>query len=295
MVQKIVVDELMQKKRIDKLVAELFPQYPRTALRKLLDSGHIKLNDSPSKAGMKVRLKDEISIDISPLEFDIEEIDMPILYEDDNVLVVNKPSGVISHARGRFFDEASVASFLRDHVYGRSKKTSDNKLSLRAGIVHRLDRATSGVMICAKNEQAMKYLQRQFADRQVQKTYFAVVEGDMPSQKGIIDMPLQRDPLKPQAFRAHPEGKESQTKYEVIKTKKNKTLLKLMPLTGRTHQLRVHLAELGHPIVGDDLYAGSAYKRLLLHAKSLKINIPGDVVKVFEAPLPEEFDEAMNA
>lgn len=292
--QKIVVDELMSKKRIDKLVAELYPQFPRTALRKLLDSGHIKLNGLQAKAGLKVRLNDEVTVDTSPLDFEVEAIDIPLIYEDDNVLVVNKPSGVISHARGRFFDEASVASFLRDHIYGRGKVVKNDVLSLRAGIVHRLDRATSGVMICAKNEDAMKYLQRQFADRTVQKTYIAAVEGEMPSNKGLIDMPIQRNPLKPQTFRAHPEGKESKTKYEVTRQDSGKCLLKLTPLTGRTHQLRVHLAEMGHPIIGDDLYGGYEYSRLLLHAASLEINIPGDKVMKFEAPLPGEFTDIFN-
>jgi len=290
---KITVTTELKGKRIDKLIAEHFPQYPRAALHRLFDSEHILLNGKVTKPGIKVREDDEISIDLTPLNFEIEHLDLPILYEDDNVLVIDKPSGIISHARGRFFDEASVASFLREHLYGKKRQAQEDIHQLRAGIVHRLDRATSGVMICAKNEATMTFLQKQFADRKVEKTYIAIVEGEMPTTEGLIDMPIERDTSKPQMFRVSPHGKPAQTAYKVLTYANGYTELELKPRTGRTHQLRVHLSELNHPIVGDELYGGKTHSRLLLHAAKLTIDLPNDKSKTFQATLPQEFKELM--
>jgi len=289
--KQIKVDGELKGKRIDKLIAALHPEYSRAALRKLFDTEHVLINDQPTKPGIKVREGDLIAVDFTPLNFEIEHLDIPIIYEDEDVLVVDKPSGVISHARGRFFDEASVASFLREHLYGKKRRAQDDVHQLRAGIVHRLDRATSGVMICAKNEPAMSFLQKQFADRKVEKIYIAVVNGEMPSSEGLIDMPIERDERKPQMFKVSSLGKQAQTEYKVLKQENGYSKLELKPKTGRTHQLRVHLSELKHPIVGDDLYGGEESSRLLLHAAKLSIELPSGDKKSFEAPLPEEFTD----
>ncbi len=282
---KIIISDDLAKKRIDKLIADLFPTYPRTALQRLFASGHVRLNGSETKPGIKVREGDTVEIDLSPLQFEVAEIDLPVLYEDDDVLVIDKPSGVISHARGRFFDEPSVASFLRQKVTSLTGE--------RAGIVHRLDRATSGVMICAKNQNALSWLQAQFSDRKVKKTYLALIVGTMPSETGLIDMPIARNPQKPQTFRVDEEGKSAQTRYEVIATEGMYSLVKLQPETGRTHQLRVHLEKLGHPIVGDELYEGKKAERLMLHASRLQVMLPNREEKTFTAELPEIFRKYM--
>ena len=279
--QWITVTEELVGKRTDKLIADHFPSYPRAALHKLFESGDVQMNEKPVKPGIKVRLGDNIRIDLSPLEIIIADIELPVLYEDDDVLVVNKPAGVISHARGRYFDEPSVASFVRQKVAGL---TGD-----RSGIVHRLDRATSGVMVCAKNPEALSWLQKQFSDRKVQKTYMAVVVGSMPTDIGKIDMPIARNPAKPVTFHVDPGGKDSFTNYKVITQHSCYTLLELKPVTGRTHQLRVHLSHLKHPIVGDELYNGEKAERLMLHAFSLVITLPSKELVTFTAPLPEEF------
>jgi len=292
--ETVKITEDAKGKRIDKLIAELHPEYPRAALRRLFDSGNILLNGEITRQGVKVRENDQISIDFSPLDFEIEHLDLPIIYEDEDVLVIDKPSGIISHARGKFFDEASVASFLREHLYGKKRQAQEDIHQLRAGIVHRLDRATSGVMVCAKNEPAMTYLQKQFADRKVQKTYIAIVKGEMPSEEGLIDMPIDRDASKPQMFKVSAQGKEAQTMYKVLNHTNGYSELELKPRTGRTHQLRVHLAELNRPIVGDELYGGEESSRLLLHAAELVIELPSGVKKTFTAPLPEEFKNILK-
>lgn len=268
--------------RLDKALAMAFPQYSRAYLARLIDSGVVKVNGKQGKVGQKLRVDDRVivTVDLSK-EQTIEDIELPILYEDDNVLVINKPAGVISHSRGRYWYEPSVASFVR-------QKT--NQDGDRSGIVHRLDRATSGVMICAKNSETLSFLQKQFSARKVKKTYFALVSGHMKIPEAVIDMPIERNPKAPATFRVGPNGKSAQTKYSVVDERESHELVKLEPLTGRTHQLRVHLAYQKHPIVGDLLYKGEEADRLYLHALSLEITLPGGERSTFTAPLPKEFD-----
>lgn len=165
----------------------------------------------------------------------------------------------------------------------------------RAGIVHRLDRATSGVMICAKTPAALKYLQRQFAQRKTKKTYTAVIAGDIKPAEAIIDMPVERNPRAPATFRVGAQGKSAVTHYKTAASNGRYSLLELRPETGRTHQLRVHLAHQGHPILGDTLYGGEPAERMYLHAKQLEITIPKDHErKVFVAPVPAVFQEKVQ-
>ena len=165
----------------------------------------------------------------------------------------------------------------------------------RSGIVHRLDRVTSGVMICAKTPEALESLQKQFALRKTEKTYLAIVSGNLSPDKALIDMPIERNPKKPQTFRVGPNGKLAKTRYEVVKTVPGYSLVRLQPETGRTHQLRVHLAQLGHPIVGDSLYGGQPADRVYLHALSLAITLPNGKRQTFEAPEPASFKQFLKA
>jgi 23S rRNA pseudouridine1911/1915/1917 synthase len=285
---KILVNDVLVGKRTDKLLAEQLPQFPRAALQKLFDKELVWLNDKLIKPGIKVRLNDTLKVDLSPLDIKIEDIELPIIYEDDDVLVIDKPSGVISHARGRYFDEPSVASFIRQKTtpYQLAEQGPVND---RTGIVHRLDRATSGVMVTAKNQAALSFMQKQFSSRKVKKTYIAVIEGEMPTSIGVIDMPIDRNPNKPQTFHVSETGKHALTHFKTIKSNDKYSLLELSPETGRTHQLRVHLAELKHPILGDALYGGKEAERLMLHAASLEITLPNKQRTVFTSPLPEQF------
>lgn len=278
----INITEEFAGKRTDKLLAEQLPQFPRAALAKLFDQELVWLNGAPTKPGHKLRVGDKLSADLSPLDVKIEDINLPIIYEDDNVLVVNKPSGVISHARGRYFDEPSVASFVRQKTGQKGE---------RSGIVHRLDRATSGVMICAKNQETLSFLQKQFSLRKVKKSYMAIIEGSMPTEEGMIDMPIGRNPKVPASFHVTDSGKNAITRYHTVEKKNGYSLLELRPETGRTHQLRVHLKHLKHPIVGDNLYSGKEAPRLLLHAASLEITLPNGERDIFTAPLPPDFQD----
>lgn len=297
--------------RVDKLLADAMPQYSRAALTKLFDLGLVMLDGMHVRAGHKVRIGAVIEADISPLEQDQQVIELPILYEDENVLVVNKPAGIISHARGRYWFEPSVASFVRWKINGGEKLKgkvipnpehipadlvtksyplrADQDGAERTGIVHRLDRATSGVMICAKNDKAMKHLQKQFASRSVKKTYIAVLTKTPELAEAIIDAPIERNPKKPSTFRVGANGKKAQTSYKVLQhTASGEALVEFMPQTGRTHQLRVHALYIGCPIKGDMLY-GKPADRLYLHAHELALNIPDRGEVTFTAALPDEF------
>lgn len=280
------MDEIVRqaKTRADVLLAAAYPQYSRAALARLFDAGKVTINGRELRAGDKVTADSQLAADISELERPPEDIDLPVLYEDENCIVINKPVGVLTHALGKHGNEPSVASFLRNKVSGLDGD--------RAGIVHRLDRATSGVIIGAKNQPTLSMLQKQFSQRKTKKTYVAMVQGHLDPSEAVIDMPIERNPKAPSTFRVGPNGKPSKTHYKVLKEGTKYSLVELKPETGRTHQLRVHLAKLGHPIVGDPLYGSGKYgDRLFLHALSLEITIPGGERKTFTAPLPEEFEK----
>jgi 23S rRNA pseudouridine1911/1915/1917 synthase len=207
---------------------------------------------------------------------------LPVIYQDDNVVVIDKPAGILSHSKGAMNDEFTVAEFLRP-------LTSYHSDPNRPGIIHRLDRDTSGVMIGVRNDQTASLLQRQFSDRKVKKTYYAVVDGVPKQDEAVIDLPIARHPTAPSTFRVNASGKSAQTTYKVLKSDGKRSLIELKPYTGRTHQLRVHMAYLGTPIHGDKVY-GKQADRLYLHAASLEITIPKGDRKVFESPVPPEFE-----
>jgi 23S rRNA pseudouridine1911/1915/1917 synthase len=273
--------------RLDHYVLTQKPQLSRAFAAKLIEQGNVLVNTQPSKPGYRLREGDDVRIMYDEAEHGkIAELDLPILYEDENCIVINKPVGVLTHALGVHGNEPSVASFLRSKVVDLDGE--------RAGIVHRLDRATSGVIIGAKNQGTLSQLQKQFAQRKTKKSYIAIVEGHLKQPEAVIDMPIERNPKAPATFRVGANGKSAKTHYRVLKESAQYSLLELKPETGRTHQLRVHLAKLGHPIVGDPLYGHGKYEdRLFLHAQSLEITLPGGERKTFDAPLPDEFRELM--
>jgi len=203
-------------------------------------------------------------------------------------VVVEKPIGLLTHSKGVFNPEATVASWLHSHLQ-TELADADTGPNNRAGIVHRLDRATSGLIICAKSATALGWLQKQFSQRRTKKTYIAVVSGVFKLPEAVIDLPIERDPKKPQTFRVGSNGKVATTTYKVLKTDGIHSLVELKPQTGRTHQLRVHMNYLKHPIVGDTLYGGEAADRMFLHARELELTLPNHERKVFVSPLPPEF------
>lgn len=288
--------EHQSKERLDYWLMRQYPDFSRAFLQKLCSEGKVLVNGAPQKSGYKLHGDEQIIIDHdmkNSLAF-VPDVDLPILYEDDNVIVIDKPAGVLSHGLSKFLGEPSVASFLRQRLK-IDKKMGWKPEDLRFGIVHRLDRVTSGVMICAKNQETMRVLQKQFHDRTVKKVYRAIVQGHMKMPEALLDLPLERNPKAPATWRVGPNGKAAQTHYKVLAETDAYSVVELLPRSGRTHQLRVHLQHTGHPIVGDMLYKGKKADRLYLHAYQLTVELPKVGVKTFVAPIPFEFKELLEA
>jgi len=274
--------------RLDQYVVKEQPTLSRAYAVRLITEGKVLVNGTANKAGYKIRASDTVTIDYDEAtEVEVPVVELPVLYEDNDCIVINKPAGVLTHNKGIRHIEATVASFVRSRT--------DLLSGERPGIVHRLDRATSGVIICAKNPEALSWLQKQFHDRHAHKIYSAVIAGTLNPPEAIIDMPIERNPKAPASFRVGANGKDAQTKYLVERTSSKYSLIELKPRTGRTHQLRVHLAHQGHPIVGDTLYNGKKADRMYLHAYKLEITLPNGETKAFEAPLPPEFNSLLDA
>ena len=280
--------EISRGERLDQYVISQIPTLSRAYTTKLIEQGKVTVNDEPQlKAGYKLRPKDKINIDYNPEELpELPKIKLEVLYEDDDCVVINKPLGLLSHSKGVYNPEATVASWLQTRL--------KNMEGERAGIVHRLDRATSGVMIAAKTPEALSLLQKQFSQRKVKKTYVAVVKGEFAESEAIIDMPIERHPKKPQTFRVGSNGKSAVTAYRVLNTDGEHSLVQLAPTTGRTHQLRVHLAQIGHPIVGDTFYNGELADRLFLHAQTLEITLPNRQRQIFTVKAPTDFKKQLK-
>lgn len=281
--------EISRAQRLDQRVVEQMPTLTRSFGTKLINDGKVTVNgEVVTKAGYKMKAGDQVVIDHDQVEFSkIPVIELPILYEDDDCVVIIKPLGLLSHSKGAFNPEATVATWLR----GRLRSMEGE----RAGIVHRLDRATSGVMICAKTPEAHTWIQKQFSQRKVKKSYKAIIKGTFDDPNFIVDMPIERNPKKPQTFRVGANGKPAKTECLILEVQETCSLIELKPYTGRTHQLRVHMAHFGHPIIGDTLYGGPEAERLYLHACSLELTLPNRERKIFEAPLPDSFQEYMNS
>ena len=267
-----------EKFRLDHLLVKQHPEYNRSSLQVFIKSGFVTVDGAiVQKPNAKFEVNAKITLNVPATSQ--AKPKLPILYEDDNVLVLNKPAGLLSMAKGEYCPEPTLED------YGM--------------LVHRLDRDTSGVVILAKNPATQKMLRKQFQDRKAHKTYYAVVEGHPKLAEAMIDLPIARNLKRPTTFQVDQNGKASQTYYKVQQQNTRYSLVELKPKTGRTHQLRVHLDYLGTPILGDVVYGhGKPGDRLYLHAKELEITIPGTSGgerKTFTAPLPPEFTKIMQA
>lgn len=265
-------------KRLDVFVTQQIDDLNRSNVSKLCNGDKVAVNGDVKKAKYKVRQGDKVSVDYKRSLQIPTNIDLPIIYEDQDCLVIDKPVGLLTHSKGTFNPEATIATLI-------SPKLTDLD-GERGGIVHRLDRATSGVMICAKSAEALSWLQKQFSERKVKKTYVAVINGIIKPSEATIDMPIKRNPKKPQTFRVGAGGKPSTTHYKIIMHNEDYSLLELKPTTGRTHQLRVHLKHFERPIVGDVLYDGEQADRLYLHAQSLEITLLNRKRQTFTSKVP---------
>jgi 23S rRNA pseudouridine1911/1915/1917 synthase len=275
--------------RLDVFLTRSLPEYSRSFVQKLCHEGRVAVADQPeTKASRTLHTGDEVVVEMPTFEASKPQ-DFEVLFEDDDVLVINKPAGVLTHAKGALSEEFTIGEFVRP-------RTTDAPESNRPGIVHRLDRGTSGVIIAAKNPAAKRWLQKQFSTRKVKKAYIALVNGHPKEPTALIQLPIERNPKKPQTFRVGGNGKPAETTYETLRAYQHTTLLKLMPKTGRTHQLRVHLLYLGCPIVGDTLYGAPEPRlgRMFLHAAELELTLPSRERKVFRAPLAPELQKYLE-
>ena len=273
------------KVRLDVELTKRYPEFTRSTIQKYIKNGYVQVNGEViEKTKYDVTENDELAL-VPPAKADFTELELPILYMDDNVIVVNKPAGVLTHSKGVLNDEFTVADFFRRY-------TTNGLDTTRPGIVHRLDRDTSGVIIGARNDETALLLKKQFADRSTKKHYVAVTDGIPKLAEAMIDLPIGRNPSTPSMFRVEPSGKDALTKYEVLAATDKNALIALNPKTGRTHQLRVHLAYINAPISGDRVYGNvKTAPRLMLHASTLELTIPISARKTFEAPLPKVFTE----
>lgn len=273
------------KTRLDQEVVRRYEHYSRSTVQKYIKAGYVQVNGQPAtSAKQEVTENDDISL-APPAPKDTSDQELPIVYIDDNVIVVNKPAGILTHSKGALNDEFTVADFFRRY-------TTNALETNRPGIVHRLDRDTSGIIIGARNDETALLLKKQFADRTTKKQYTAVVDGVPKLEKALIDLPIGRNPSAPSKFRVDSKGKPALTAYEVLRTNGTQSLVELRPKTGRTHQLRVHMQYIKAPIAGDRVYGvEDSAKRLCLHAHSLEITIPTSDRKVFVAEVPKLFEE----
>lgn len=275
--------------RLDQYVAQYWPEYSRSVWQKYISAGYVRVNDTIiTSTKHELGEDDEVTIHI-PEEPDYSASELPVIYEDEHVLVLNKPAGVLTHAKGEITEEFTVADFVRLRM---TEKDTTN----RPGIVHRLDRDTSGVIICAKDNETKSKLQKQFQERKAHKTYLAIVRGTPKKLAATLDLPIERNPKKPSTHRVGVNGKSAVTRYEVLGTNSTYSVVRLHPETGRTHQLRVHMAYIGTPIVGDRLYGTekSPIDRLCLHAEQLEITIPVSRRETFAAAPPADFQALMD-
>ena len=281
--------------RLDKYVGEECSELSRTYAQKLIADGHITVNDRVAKASFKLSIGDRVDVVVpppAPISLSPEAIPLNIIYEDDDLLVVDKPAGLTVHPAPGHPSHTLVNAIL-SHL----PELADIGDSLRPGIVHRLDKDTSGVMLVAKNEPARLDLMQQFEARSVVKAYLALVKGQLTPESGIIEAPIGRDPRNRKRMAVVTEGKQARTRYHVIRYIGNYTLLEVRTETGRTHQIRVHFKAIGYPVVGDSTYGVKSdhLSRQFLHACRLGFKLPSTGAYVeFTSELPPDLAQALK-
>jgi 23S rRNA pseudouridine1911/1915/1917 synthase len=287
-------------KRLDQLMHQHLQAYSRARLQDWIKQGRVRVNGAERRASYIVREGDAIQAEpaeLTPLRAEAEEIPLRILYEDADLVAIDKPAGMVVHA-GAGIHSGTLVNALLHHFASLSKVGGD----LRPGIVHRLDRYTSGVLLVAKTDAAHRALAAQFAGREVEKVYIALVHGVVRSDEGRIEKPIARDPVRRVRMTARLEhGRAASTRYRVLRRWPAFTLLEVRIGTGRTHQIRVHMASIGHPVAGDRLYGAPArvegmppLERYFLHAHRIRFHLPSSGEEIaLESPLAPELVEWM--
>ena len=284
--------------RLDHILQTAFPAISRTRLQSWIKDGHVRVNGRESRPSAPLRAGDRIEAGpapLKPLRAEPEEIPLTVLYEDTDLAAIDKPAGMVVHAGAGVHEGTLVNALL--HRFGALSTSGDD---VRPGIVHRLDRLTSGVILVAKTDAAHQHLAAQFAARTVRKIYLALVHGRLKDDQGVIDRPIARDPSRRVRMTSRlNEGRHALSEYTVLRRWPDYTLAQVRIGTGRTHQIRVHLSSLGHPVVGDTLYGapgGSGLDRFFLHAHRIGFALPssGETIEVV-SPLPEELVRYMDS
>jgi len=296
-IQNLIVTSEQAGQRLDVFLTNQLSDAPsRTYIKKLIDSGAILLNGKQSKAHAKIAEDDQIDVTMSelsrpPIEIKAENVPLDVFYEDFFLAVINKPSGMIVHPATGHYSKTLVNALLH-HFKNLSSVNAD----FRPGIVHRLDQGTSGLILIAKDNITHTKLAKQFEKHKIFKRYVALVEGQVEFDEGLIDAPLGKHPQhrEKRSVQFHDEAREAETVYKVIQRGVKVSLVALYPKTGRTHQLRVHMAHLSHPILGDDKYGKKhLFPRLALHAQTIGFYHP-ESKKYMECSsvVPKEFHDA---
>ncbi len=282
--QQIIFKD-QESQRLDLFLLKYFDdkRLSRSYWSNMIKHGYVRVADNKVKNGYKLVFHDVIRIDWPEITYKYSN-EIETLFENDDVEVINKPSGILVHSKGAFNPEFTISDYIKPkYILVSGEQETD-----RLGIVHRLDRYTSGVMILAKNLKSLTSLQKQFSQREVVKAYIAVCEGEFKESEINIDMPISRNPKNPKCFHVDASGKSSYTQVRVIKIFDGMSLVLLIPKTGRTHQLRVHLSHINHPILGDKSYGAKSitYSGYLLHSYSLSVILPGHLKKdTYVAPI----------
>lgn len=295
------IDEKAAGQRIDKFLTAEIPDRSRSQIQELIKSGRVTVLGARVKPGYRLAAGDivvaHVPVEHSP-QLTPQPIPLDVIYEDENVVVVNKPAGMVVHpAPGHEAGTLVNALLARIPALAEWAETETDD-SPRPGIVHRLDKQTSGLILVAKHEEARRFLQRQFKQRKVEKTYLALVEGRLQPPQGIIDAPIGRDPHHRQRMTVLSRGgREAQTSYRVIEYLDGYSLVSVRPITGRTHQIRVHFAAIGHPVAGDRVYGRRRQQlevgRQFLHAWKLRLTLPSGEEREFIAPLPADLRQVL--
>lgn len=296
-VKSFIIDSPLDLIRIDKFLTNELDDYSRTQIQNLIKDDCVLVNDKNVKANYILAMGDEIIVNIpDPVDIDIKKEDIPldIYYEDDDVIVINKPSGMVVHpALGNY--TGTVVNALMYHCKDLSGINGVN----RAGIVHRIDKDTSGLIVCCKSDLAMKSLSHQFLEKTVDRKYIAICYGVINHNLGRIDAPLGRDPENRKRYAIVDDGKHAVTNFRVLERFKEYSLLELSLETGRTHQIRVHMKYIGHPVVGDPLYGPRNVigdHGQYLHAETLGFTHPRTGKRLeFTSPLPDFFQEFLES
>ena len=296
--ERFVVTYLEANNRLDKALSLFKSDISRSYIAKLIEEGKVLVNDKQEKSSYKVKENDVICLlDFEDKKSDIKEEDIPldVVYEDDDIMIINKVQGMVVHPANGHYSGTLVNALMH-----QADSLSSINGVIRPGIVHRIDKDTSGLICIAKNDNAHHFLADQLKDHTMSREYIALVRGVIKENSGTIDMPIGRDKKDRQKMGIDKEGKPATTHFQVIERFNDHTLVKCQLVSGRTHQIRVHMSAINHPVEGDPLYAGRNYDKLykngqLLTAYKLKLIHPSSKKEmVFEIDLPDYFKEVLD-